>query len=139
MKTEHDPRHQARMLVLQKLFAKDFMQLDREEVTIDQLKEINEFESYDEKLYEELIKGVVEKSGEIDEYIVKYAPAWPIEQIKKVDLEILRIAIYEAFIAQLTPPKVAIDEAIELAKSFGGSTSDKFVNGVLGAIFEKNK
>lgn len=139
MKTEHDPRHQARMLVLQKLFAKDFMDLDRQEIALDQLKELNEFETYDENLYEELMRGVLENIVEIDRYIVKYAPAWPIEQIKKVDLEILRIAIYEGFIAQLTPPKVAIDEAIELAKSFGGSTSDKFVNGVLGAIFEKKK
>lgn len=58
---------------------------------------------------------------------------------KKVDLQILRIAIFEGFIGKLTPPKVAIDEAIELAKEFGGQASDKFVNGVLGALYEEHK
>lgn len=139
MKTPYDPRHHSRVLVLQKLFAKDFMEADRMVHTIDDLKEIDEIEGYDSSLYEEILKGVEENSKEIDAFITKYAPTWPLDQIKKVDLEILRIAIYEGFISDLTPPKVAIDEAIELAKSFGGSTSDKFVNGVLGAIFEKVK
>jgi transcription antitermination protein NusB len=58
-------------------------------------------------------------------------------QIKKIDIEILRIAIFEGFIAKITPPKVAIDEAIELAKDFGGDPSSKFVNGVLGGLYEK--
>ena len=67
------------------------------------------------------------------------APQWPISQIKKVDLQILRIALLEGFLLDLTPRKVAIDEAIELAKEFGGQSSDKFINGVLGAIYEKNR
>jgi N utilization substance protein B len=58
---------------------------------------------------------------------------------KKVDLEILRVAIYEGFLTDITPPKVAIDEAIELAKELGGESSDKFINGVLGAIYEQVK
>ncbi|MCC7290070.1 transcription antitermination factor NusB [bacterium] len=139
MKTANDPRHQARVLVLQKLFADDFMDLKREELTIDELKSIDEIEKYDTPLYDELLKGITEKVQEIDDMITKFAPQWPLDQIKKVDLEILRIAIYEGFIANLTPPKVAIDEGIELAKAFGGSTSDKFVNGVLGAIYDQVK
>lgn len=139
MKTANDPRHQARVLVLQKLFADDFMDLKREELTIDELKSIDEIEKYDTPLYDELLKGITEKVQEIDDMITKFAPQWPLNQIKKVDLEILRIAIYEGFIANLTPPKVAIDEGIELAKAFGGSTSDKFVNGVLGAIYDQVK
>lgn len=139
MKTPNDPRHQARVLVLQKLFADSFMELDRVELTVEDLKEIDEIDKYDISLYEAILKGVSEQKGEIDAFITKYAPAWPLDQIKKVDLELLRIAIFEGFIGKLTPPKVAIDEAIELAKSFGGNTSDKFINGVLGAIFEKAK
>jgi N utilization substance protein B len=139
MKTQHDPRHQSRILVVQKLFAKDFMELERVDHSIDDLKEIDEIESFDQNLYDEILNGVLEKSTEIDAFITKFAPAWPLAQIKKVDLELLRIAIYEGFIAKLTPPKVAIDEAIELAKIFGGNTSDKFVNGVLGAIFDQSK
>lgn len=139
MKTQHDPRHQSRILVVQKLFAKDFMELERVVHSIDDLKEIDEIDSFDQNLYDEILNGVLEKTKEIDEFITKFAPAWPIAQIKKVDLELLRIAIYEGFIAKLTPPKVAIDEAIELAKIFGGNTSDKFVNGVLGAIYDQSK
>jgi N utilization substance protein B len=139
MKTPNDPRHQARVLVLQKLFAESFMELDRVELTVEDLKEIDEIDKYDISLYDAILKGVSEQKDEIDAFITKYAPAWPLDQIKKVDLELLRIAIFEGFIGKLTPPKVAIDEAIELAKSFGGNTSDKFINGVLGAIFEKAK
>ncbi len=139
MKTPNDPRHQARVLVLQKLFAESFMELDRVELTVEDLKEIDEIDKYDVSLYDAILKGVSEQKDEIDAFITKYAPAWPLDQIKKVDLELLRIAIFEGFIGKLTPPKVAIDEAIELAKSFGGNTSDKFINGVLGAIFEKAK
>ena len=76
---------------------------------------------------------------QIDETIKKYAPQWSIDQMKLVDLQILRIAIYEGFLAKITPPKVAIDEAIEIAKEFGGESSGKFVNGVLGAIYEEVK
>ena len=139
MKTPNDPRHQSRILALQKLFADDFMELKREELNLESLKELDEIERYDTDLYTKLIDGVTQNRNEIDAFITKYAPAWPIESIKKVDLELLRMAIYEGFIGKLTPPKVAIDEAIELAKLFGGNTSDKFVNGVLGAIFENMK
>ena len=64
---------------------------------------------------------------------------WPIEQMKSVDLQILRMAIFEGFVGEITPPKVAIDEAIEVAREFGGEISSKFVNGVLGAIYEEIK
>ncbi|MCK9369063.1 transcription antitermination factor NusB [Candidatus Dojkabacteria bacterium] len=136
MKTGNDPRHLARVLVLQLMFSDDFDNLKRESFTPDTLSEINEIKKYDKVLFGQLLAGVKEKKEEIDKMIRAYAPQWPIDQIKKVDLEVLRIAIFESFIAKLTPPKVAIDEAIELAKSFGGNTSDKFVNGVLGSIYE---
>ena len=141
MKKSTDPRHLSRGLALQTLFSKDFNGL-REgivEFNVSDLSTIDEISSYNEELYESIVTGVKEKNQEIDEIITKFAPQWPISQMKLVDLQILRIAIYEGFIEKITPPKVAIDEAIEIAKEFGGETSSKFVNGVLGAIYEVNK
>lgn len=83
-----------------------------------------------------LLRGVQEHQGPIDELITKYAPEWPLDQITTVDRNILRIGIYELKFNQEIPPKVAINEAIELAKTFGGESSGKFVNGVLGAIYK---
>jgi N utilization substance protein B len=73
---------------------------------------------------------------EIDKAIVKYATEWPLDQITIVDRNILRIGVFELLMATDIPPKVAINEAIEIAKTFGGESSGKFVNGVLGAIFK---
>ena len=86
-----------------------------------------------------MVCGVVENKNHLDEIIIETAPEWPIEQIAKIDLIILRIAIFELLIAQNVPPKVAIDEAVELAKEFGSDSSGKFVNGVLGTVVEKKK
>jgi len=141
MKRSTDPRHQARILALQDLFSRYFNVEDIpiEEISADELLEINSMKEYDLKLYDKIVDGVMEKKEEIDNLIKKYAPQWPIEQMKSVDLQILRIAIYEGFLAEITPPKVSIDEAIEIAKDFGGDISSKFVNGVLGAIYEETK
>lgn len=139
MKKATDPRHLARVLALQTMFSKDFISLPNEKLehTAEELSKIDEIAGYDKDLYEKIITGVYEKKDDIDSLISKYAPQWPIEQIKKVDLAILRMALFEGFLTESTPPKVAIDEAIELAKMFGGNASDKFINGVLGAIYEK--
>ncbi len=142
MKTANDPRHLARVLAVQYLFSQDFKSNTDDNRVIysaDELSSIDEIEKYDLKLYEALIKGVPENKEKLDNIISQYAPAWPIDQIKKVDLEILRISLYEGFLAKITPPKVAIDEGIELGKDFGGNTSDKFINGVLGSVYEKIK
>jgi transcription antitermination protein NusB len=141
MKKATDPRHLSRELALQTLFSKDFNNT-REcivEFGVEELSAIDEIEAYHEDLYNSLITGVKERQNEIDEVIVKFAPQWPISQMKLVDLQILRMAIFEGFVGKITPPKVAIDEAIEIAKEFGGETSSKFVNGVLGAIYEVHK
>ena len=91
----------------------------------------------DDQFARELINGVLENKDKIDEIIVKTAPEWPLEQINLIDRNVLRIGIYELLFGKReeVPPKVAINEAIELAKSFGGETSGKFVNGVLGTIY----
>ncbi len=86
-----------------------------------------------------LVKGVVEHWGEINKIIEKGAPEWPLEQINIVDRNVLRIGIYELLFAnrEEVPPKVAINESIELAKTFGGDNSGKFINGVLGTIYRE--
>jgi len=87
----------------------------------------------------QLVTGVVQHLREIDKIVEKAAPQWPLDQIAIVDRNILRIGIYELLFGDKTavPPKVAINEAIELAKSFGGENSGKFVNGVLGTVYKE--
>ncbi len=84
----------------------------------------------------ELVENVIAKGEDIDAIITKYAPDWPIDQITNVDRNILRIGVYELKFSETVPSKVAINEAIELAKTFGGESSGRFVNGVLGAIYK---
>jgi len=96
----------------------------------------------DTSFIENLVKGVTKKITEIDNILIKYAPDWPIEKITTIDRNIIRLGIYELeFEENKIPPKVVINEAIEMAKTFGGESSGRFVNGVLGAIYnnmEKN-
>jgi N utilization substance protein B len=143
MKKSTDPRHLSRQIALQKLFAQDFnkknVNPNISEFNPDELADIDEIEEYILEMVDSLTKGVKGNQEEIDELITTYAPQWPIDQMKLVDLQILRIAIFEGFIEKQTPPKVAIDEAIELAKEFGEEVNGKFVNGVLGAIYENYK
>jgi N utilization substance protein B len=96
-------------------------------------------EKVDEFFIEKIISGVKKYEEEIDKLIEKSAPEWPIEQIATVDKVILRIAIFELLYDDEVPPKVAIDEAVELAKTFGGENSSKFVNGVLGTVYRSSK
>lgn len=141
MKRASDPRHLARILALQRLFSSYFNSgnQDIDEIPVEQLIELDEIEEYNQDLFNGIVDGVNTQRDEIDALITKYAPQWPISQMKLVDLQILRMAILEGFIGKITPPKVAIDEAIEIAKDFGGDSSGKFVNGVLGAIYEEAK
>ncbi len=99
---------------------------------------ISEFApAYEDKAFiQSLVSGVRDHQEEIDATIIKYAPEWPIEQITTVDRNILRLGIYELKYVENIPSKVAINEAIELAKTFGGESSGRFVNGVLGAVFK---
>ncbi len=147
MKRKNDPRHLARIVALQKLFSAHFDHADKEDnaplkisgAELDEIAETSEVKDYDRELAEKLVNGVQKELESLDKYITEFAPQWPLDQIQAVDLEIMRIALWEGFEAKITPPKVAIDEAIEIAKDFGGDASSKFVNGVLGAIYEKSK
>ena len=82
----------------------------------------------------ELVNGVAARRAELDEQIRTYAPAWPVDQIAVIDRNVLRLAIFEILFDNKVPVKVAVSEAVELAKSFGSETSGKFVNGVLGSV-----
>lgn len=133
-----DSRHEARKLAMGMIFCWLFAESDQQECQM-LTKDLISTSSIDEKLAENLIEGVKKHKREIDENIKKYAPEWPIDKISKIDLVILRIAIYELLFETGMPEKVAIDEAVELAKEFGNESSSKFVNGVLGSVLEKKE
>ena len=98
------------------------------------LKEEGELPEDSSAYAQELMDGVVHKRDEIDKSIHKYAPAWPVKQLPVIDRNILRLALFEIRFGHGIPRKVAINEAVELAKTFGGESSPKFVNGVLGSV-----
>lgn len=129
-------RHLARTIAMQSLYEWDFAAGQKKiEPVIEHT--MHEFApTFDDKGFiKELVDGVMERRDTIDSLIVRYAPEWPLDQITIVDRNILRLGVYELKFSEAVPSKVAINEAIELAKSFGGESSGKFVNGVLGAIF----
>lgn len=139
MKSKSDPRHNARKLALTSIFSWLFSEPDTEKC-LELSKNLLESDNVDIDLdlTKDIIFGVQKNRKEIDSLITKNAPDWPLEKIAKVDLVILRIAIYEVIYGKSIPEKVAIDEAVELAKEFGNDTSSKFVNGVLGSIVAEN-
>jgi N utilization substance protein B len=131
-------RHLARTIAMQTLFCWDFNQQkdSLEELTKENFQQFApEFD--DHGFVNDLVKGVVANLPAIDAYIVKYATEWPLDQITPVDRNILRIGTYELVFDKNIPAKVAINEAIEVAKSFGGDASGRFVNGVLGAVYKE--
>lgn len=134
-------RHLARSVVLQTLFEWDTSQLSNEEAEAALQRNVEEFggDDTDRPFMEALLSGVLAKRADLDLVIEKAAPDWPIERIAPVDRNILRIGLYELLFADRAqvPAKVAINEAIELAKVFGGDSSGRFVNGVLGAVYKE--
>jgi len=144
MKGKNDPRHLARILALQSLFEWSLNSTNIQDILERNLSDYAQIDNpkentakIDKTLSDLLVTGVTDNLDSLDKIIESSAPEWPTSQIAKVDLEILRIAIFELYIARNVPPKVAIDEAVELAKEFGGENSSKFVNGVMGTVVEK--
>lgn len=139
-------RHLSRILAVQTLFEWEFIS-ERFPVDekFDQKEKVTEIldRNYEEfkkalssrEFIDVLVWGTLENTERIDKIIKPAAPEWPIEQIALVDLVILRMAIFELLFKREVPPKVAINEAVELAKTFGGPNSSKFVNGVLGTVY----
>lgn len=134
-------RHLSRSVVLQSLFEWDFMNKELKETEQVLLRNAEEFAPNvsDMPFMKTVLHGVIQKQKDIDSIIEKAAPEWPIEKISIVDRNILRLGLFELLFADRgeVPAKVAINEAIELAKSFGGEKSGKFVNGVLGAVYKE--
>lgn len=131
-------RHLARSIAMQALFEWDFKGQPNDVLPTIMERDLKEFgPGLDETEFaKEIIEEVYKNLKEIDKIIAVYAPQWPIEQITIIDRNVLRIGIYELKFNNQVPPKVAINEAIELAKNFGGPSSGRFVNGVLGAIYK---
>ncbi len=134
-------RHLARSIVLQTLFEWDTTQVPSADAAAILKRNQEEFggDDTDAPFMENLLEGVLAKKEDIDLIITKAAPEWPLERIAPVDRNILRIGLYELLFADRAqvPAKVAINEAIELAKTFGGDSSGRFVNGVLGAVYKE--
>ena len=136
-------RHFARRIALQTLYQWDFMNEGKDEVKNSAERKIKEFApEFDEDTFVmDLVFGVIKNQKEIDAFIKKYAPEWPIEKITMIDRNILRLGVYELKFSMkegksTVPPRAVINEAIELAKAFGSGSSGKFINGVLGALYK---
>ena len=131
-------RHLLRTVVLQTLYEWDFYN-QKPDVTAIMERNMQEFSpDVDEPEFGwTILKGVIDHLADIDEIIIKAAPEWPLKKIAIIDRNILRIGLYELLYAdpEEVPPKVAINEGIELSKNYGGPNSRKFVNGVLGTVF----
>jgi transcription antitermination protein NusB len=116
MKNPLDPRHKKRQKTVEDLFRNDFHK----------------------QRIGEIARKIIAKKETIDRFIVESAPEFPIDKINKIDLAILRLAVFELKVEQTQPPKVIIDEAIELAKEYGGETSPSFINGALGKLIKND-
>ncbi len=131
-------RHLARTIAMQTLFMWDF----HGQPQIDLAASVNQnFDNFSPELTDReftinIVTGVHDNLALINEYIIRYATEWPLDQITLVDRNILRVGVFELIYNADIPSKVAINEAIEIAKKFGGESSGKFVNGVLGAIYK---
>lgn len=137
MKPEN-PRHRAREFALQVLFQREFLSTIQIEKSLDYFK--GTFTAYDkEYLYaRQIIEGVIEHIGEIDNKITSHSQNWRIERMAIVDVIIMRIAIYELFYSpEELPPKVVLDEAIEIAKKYSTTESSGFINGILDQVAKK--
>lgn len=135
-------RHLGRIVALQTLYEYDF-RFECGDTTLD-IKDVLErnIARYSETIEDkdfirQLVEQVMENHQALDDTIRPIAPEWPIEQIARIDRNILRMALSELLYSKSTPPKVVINEAVELAKSFGGDNSSKFINGVLGTAYRQ--
>lgn len=134
-------RHLGRIVALQTLYEYEFrVQAEDASASVDAIvsRNLERYETaiQDKEFVKKLVEGVIDQQNDLDTKIQPIAPEWPIEQIARIDRSILRMGLYELLhLADIVPPKVAINEAVELAKAFGSDNSSKFVNGVLGTAY----
>jgi N utilization substance protein B len=126
-------RHKARTLALQALYEVDSV-ARRPEAVVERLLSEAKLSEENSDFVRGLVNGTLKNRDEIDRHIQKLAPAWPVNQLALIDRNILRLAIFEILFDNRVPVKVAVNEAVELAKTFGSESSAKFVNGVLGSV-----
>ena len=126
-------RRRTRAIVLQSLYEADTVEHIATEVLDVRLAE-TAISKWDEAFARAMLDGIFANAAEIDKIIAEFAPGWPIGQMAVVDRNILRMAIYEIMVSEDTPPRVAVNEAVELAKAFGGDSAPRFINGVLGSV-----
>jgi transcription antitermination protein NusB len=137
-------RHLGRIIALQTLYEEEFREecnddsFDLETVLKRNISRYREMVE-DQEFIEKLVRGVNKKQKEIDAILQPVAPEWPIDQIARMDRIVLRIGTYELLYGKDAPPKVVINEAVELAKAFGGDNSSKFINGVLGTVLREHE
>jgi len=127
------PRRKARAITLQALYEVDTTRHEADKV-LDRLLAEGNLSEDNNAFVRQLVSQVVQHRGEIDRNIQKFAPTWPVEQLSAIDRNILRLAISEILFDNVVTVKIAINEAVELAKKFGGESSSRFVNGVLGSV-----
>lgn len=137
-------RHLGRIIALQTLYEQDFRRSAGDnsfdiDVTLERNIERYKKMVDDVDFIKKLVEGVSKKEKKLDEALQPVAPEWPIEQIARMDRVILRMGLYELTMGKDVPPKVVINEAVELAKAFGGDNSSKFVNGVLGTVLRQQE
>ncbi len=134
-------RHLSRSITIQSLYEWDFYGKPSGKIDSITEKNIKEFGPglEDSNFVRKLVSGTIKHLPQIDKIIEEAAPEWPIDQITIIDRNVLRVGLYELLFGskEEVPPKVAINEAIELAKTFGGENSGKFINGVLGTVFKQ--
>jgi transcription antitermination protein NusB len=136
-------RHLGRIIALQTLYEQDFRkECDDKSFDLDAVlaRNISRYQDQvdDQQFIEDLVHGVDAKAAELSIVLQPIAPEWPIDQIARMDRIVLWMGVYELLHGNGVPPKVVINEAVELAKSFGGENSSKFINGVLGTVLRQN-
>lgn len=135
-------RHLGRIVVLQTLYEYEFrLQSKDENANLAEIitRNMSRYEDTigDKQFVQDLLNGVIERQVELDSKLQPMAPEWPISQIARIDRNVLRIGLFELlYMCETVPPKVAINEAVELAKAFGSDNSSKFINGVLGTAYK---
>lgn len=134
-------RHLGRIIALQTLYEQDFRSESNDasfDLGLVLKRNVGRYESTVDDVFfvEQLVRGVSQHRAELDEILRPLAPEWPLEQIARMDRVVLRMGLYELLHAKDVPPKVVINEAVELAKAFGGDNSSKFINGVLGTALK---
>jgi len=129
-------RHLSRTIVVQSLYEWDFQKKNNIDDIVKRNVDYFKKEDVDKKYIKSIVNGAIKKIKDLDKKIQNAAKQWPLEQLPILDKTILRVAAYELFYINEVPPKVAINEAVEIAKTFGSENSSKFINGVLGTLFK---